>query len=400
MDSEPGAVAVFKNINGVEGHVFFFDTNGKTHLKAIFTALPSGKHGFHMHTAGDLRGDGCKGACDHFHVGAPRSHAGPGNGHTGDFGNIEITTQGEPAVYEFDIDVPITEVYGRSMIVHEGEDDLGNGGHEDSKTTGNSGSRIACAIIGRVGECSTKNMKGGFLTSPKDSKAMVIVEPRAHKNLQRVLENFNKEMKPEWDLYVFHGKSHGEFAKNAVQNIKERKVFVMPLHTDNLNAGEYSKLLQNKNFWDKVNAENILVFQTDTALCGKSKRKMNNFIKYNYIGCNIGTSIGDKVWGENHRRYGVGGLSFRKKSFMLKCIKNQTRKNNAENVAFSNCVHNSHRKPTSLKNAKNFCSQGIPTESAGSHKVNHMMTKNNKKIFYSHCPEAKAISNVPDNAHL
>lgn len=41
------------------------------------------------------------------------------------------------------------DLLGRSLIVHEGEDDLGLGDHDDSKTTGHSGKRMGCAIIGR-----------------------------------------------------------------------------------------------------------------------------------------------------------------------------------------------------------------------------------------------------------
>jgi Cu-Zn family superoxide dismutase len=40
------------------------------------------------------------------------------------------------------------------VIVHADEDDLGRGEAEDSKTTGHSGKRIACAIIGRTMECA------------------------------------------------------------------------------------------------------------------------------------------------------------------------------------------------------------------------------------------------------
>lgn len=39
-------------------------------------------------------------------------------------------------------------IVGRSVIVHAGEDDLGRGGFEDSKTTGHAGARISCGVIG------------------------------------------------------------------------------------------------------------------------------------------------------------------------------------------------------------------------------------------------------------
>ena len=38
-------------------------------------------------------------------------------------------------------------VLGRSIVVHKNEDDLGLGNHPDSKTTGNSGERVACGVI-------------------------------------------------------------------------------------------------------------------------------------------------------------------------------------------------------------------------------------------------------------
>eukprot|EP01087_Luapelamoeba_hula_P008008 TRINITY_DN1989_c0_g1_i2.p1 TRINITY_DN1989_c0_g1~~TRINITY_DN1989_c0_g1_i2.p1 ORF type:complete len:115 (+),score=15.37 TRINITY_DN1989_c0_g1_i2:145-489(+) len=43
-------------------------------------------------------------------------------------------------------------VIGRTMVVHADEDDLGTGGHNDSKTTGHAGARIACCVIGLAKE--------------------------------------------------------------------------------------------------------------------------------------------------------------------------------------------------------------------------------------------------------
>ena len=47
-------------------------------------------------------------------------------------------------------DLLIEDLWGRSIIIHADEDDYGLGGKEDSLTTGHSGKRIACGIIGRI----------------------------------------------------------------------------------------------------------------------------------------------------------------------------------------------------------------------------------------------------------
>ena len=39
-------------------------------------------------------------------------------------------------------------IIGRSVVIHQGIDDLGEGTDAESLTTGNAGARIGCAIIG------------------------------------------------------------------------------------------------------------------------------------------------------------------------------------------------------------------------------------------------------------
>lgn len=148
----------------VEGEVCFYPKKTGVLVACRFTRLPPGYHGFHIHRAGDLRGEGCKAACDHWHRGSPTTHGGPpthkGPRHTGDLGNLKME-EGESLLEKtfFLKHVSIDELYGRSVIVHEDEDDYGKGPHDDSKTTGHSGARIACAVIGRMEGCSGATRK-------------------------------------------------------------------------------------------------------------------------------------------------------------------------------------------------------------------------------------------------
>ena len=141
------AVAVL-DTKDVKGEVTFDKEGTGVRVRAKFTEL-SGQHGFHIHKAGDLRGEGCQGACDHYHVGAAQNHGGApntkGERHTGDLGNV---TKGS---YSYMLHgISVADLLGRSIIVHADKDDLGKGNAPDSLTTGHSGARIACAVIGRA----------------------------------------------------------------------------------------------------------------------------------------------------------------------------------------------------------------------------------------------------------
>ena len=74
--------------------------------------------------------------------------------HVGDLGNV-IAGEDGIATYEIEDHLIMlygdTSVIGRSFVCHADEDDLGQGGHELSKTTGNAGDRLACGVIGLSG---------------------------------------------------------------------------------------------------------------------------------------------------------------------------------------------------------------------------------------------------------
>jgi len=113
---------------------------------------PYSIHGFHVHEAGDLT-DNCVSMCAHFNP-FGKEHGCPGktNRHVGDLGNISADENGNINYSFYDNFIKLrgskSNIIGRGLIIHEDEDDCGNGENPESLITGNSGARIACAVIG------------------------------------------------------------------------------------------------------------------------------------------------------------------------------------------------------------------------------------------------------------
>lgn len=231
-------------------------------------------------------------------------------------------------------------------------------------------------------------------------KAMVIVEPRKHKDFERVLTMFDAKMPVDWDMYIFHGKTAKDFLEEITMKLPSgRIIYLKSLSSDNLTTSEYNRLLKQASFWNDIDAEDILIFQTDCALCSGTPFSIDRFRKYGYLGCSYKKdSIGmnKQVWSKELPFYGIGGLSFRKKSFMLKCIRKEpnVHPDRAEDVFFSECVHaeRSSLKPESPQVLCDFCSQHFfNSKSFGAHKTK-LMVDEDKEDFYSYCPEARFLS--------
>jgi Cu-Zn family superoxide dismutase len=146
------AVCVFQE-SKIKGYILFNEDKVRKQTKITLNLknIPHGKHGFHIHTSGDLR-EGCKSLCDHFNP-YNKTHGGPNDiiRHIGDLGNIEPNSKGIVKKVIYDNKIKLSgknSIIGRSVIIHSGEDDLGRGGNPASLITGNAGTRIACGIIG------------------------------------------------------------------------------------------------------------------------------------------------------------------------------------------------------------------------------------------------------------
>jgi Cu-Zn family superoxide dismutase len=147
---------VFFDHKNIKGSVDFVeDIDAKT--VKIVGELKSNKyknsiHGFHIHEAGDLT-DSCHGACSHFNP-YGKNHGGPDSNerHVGDLGNIKFNAKGISVINMKDSMIKLRgtkcNIMGRSLVIHEGIDDLGAGNDAESLITGNAGARVTCGVVG------------------------------------------------------------------------------------------------------------------------------------------------------------------------------------------------------------------------------------------------------------
>lgn len=119
--------------------------------------LKSGLHGFHIHSSGDLS-EHCTSLCAHYNPfkdvhGGPRS----AHRHLGDLGNVSANRRGVVNQHLSHPYLPLHgkhSIIGRSVIIHDQEDDLGRGGDDESLSTGNAGKRLLCGVIGYKKTCA------------------------------------------------------------------------------------------------------------------------------------------------------------------------------------------------------------------------------------------------------
>lgn len=143
--------------SGVSGTLTFTQVDGGVSIAGTISGLPPNTaHGFHIHengACGDSTGtDGTVtvgGAAGGHWNPAGHMHAGPGGeSHLGDLGNITANASGDATVSITKAmmtigDSSMTDVLGKSVIVHANPDDL------TTQPTGNAGGRIGCGVVAK-----------------------------------------------------------------------------------------------------------------------------------------------------------------------------------------------------------------------------------------------------------
>ena len=160
------AIAIFKNKN-VQGHLRFHQCDGSDKTLVIFNLsglTPGMMRACHIHEYGD-KSNGCKSLGGHWNP-MDKNHGymcmsiphqqdcSSAESHAGDLlNNIEVDQDGVFRFRYLDPRIKLrgnvnNSIIGRSVVIHDGVDDCGMGGNEESLKTGNAGGRIACSVIG------------------------------------------------------------------------------------------------------------------------------------------------------------------------------------------------------------------------------------------------------------
>ena len=143
------AVAQLRNTmgNSASGTVNFLQSGNKVQVSGEIRGLkPNAEHGFHVHEKGDCSSSDGSSAGGHFNPDG-QAHGNPGAAvhHAGDLAGLKSDATGV-ARFSFEsatiaVGSGSGNVVGRSLIVHSDPDDY------TTQPTGNSGGRLACAVI-------------------------------------------------------------------------------------------------------------------------------------------------------------------------------------------------------------------------------------------------------------
>jgi hypothetical protein len=135
---------------------------------------------------------------------------------------------------------------------------------------------------------------------------------------------------------------------------------------------EYNGKLTSLAFWESIKEENILIIQNDSELL---RHGLEEFYQWDYVGA---------PW-TFQEHGGNGGLSFRKKSAMIDCIKNVPYIGNVnEDIYFSNALKHLGKKLAPREVCSKFsCEAILKLGTLGAHAIDKWHEPEECKVIRS-----------------
>jgi hypothetical protein len=157
--------------------------------------------------------------------------------------------------------------------------------------------------------------------------ATVIVDTRCHADLAAALRNVAYFL-PNWAMYIFHSAANEQFLIEALG--PQHRAKLRRIVSGDLTHVDYNRLLASASFWEAIDAEKILIFQSDAFL---RRSGITEFMEYDYVGA----PWADPIRGSNGAvlRIGNGGLSLRNRLMSLAITKNRRWMGQNEDIYFA-----------------------------------------------------------------
>jgi hypothetical protein len=217
----------------------------------------------------------------------------------------------------------------------------------------------------------------------------VIVEPRNDPLLVPIVLDTIKKIPQNTKVYIFHGTDNIEMIHQGLSEyIHAGKIVLINMGVSNITVKNYSDMLTTKEFWNQIDGENILIFQTDSCICSFPDHSIYNYLEYGYVGAPILNQLEkDNITAQN------GGFSLRKKSKMLEAIRTKLKGEDTfpEDVWFS-VIKKDITNPAPFYLANTFSVESIYYDRPfGIHKTWGDLTPDELERLKIHCPEINTI---------
>ena len=117
-------------------------------IRIAVSGFTAGSYGTHLHAVGRCEGPAFASAGGHLNpAGAQHGRLNPAGSHMGDLPNLVVGADGTGTLDFMAMATPaaLFDADGTAIVVHAGPDD------ERTDPSGNSGARVACAVLNRAG---------------------------------------------------------------------------------------------------------------------------------------------------------------------------------------------------------------------------------------------------------
>ena len=189
------------------------------------------------------------------------------------------------------------------------------------------------------------------------NKAVVIVEPRIHSNLQFLIYNVAYYAR-DWSLIIVCSDKNKKYIEAVLDHHKDN-VLLLSMFDPSINREqarqEYNTLLKSTRFYEAIPCENMLIIQTDAYL---RRHIPNSLLDWDFVGSPFS-------WDRDHQG---GGITFRKKSVFLDICKRSQRIIQSEDYFASASIKDYGYKMPKWDDAlRYFCESVLYAQTIGVH---------------------------------